>query len=87
LSDDREMVKGKAIKMLKKERTSPYEFRLFTKDGEIRWIMETVTSIQHQRRRATLANFMDITRRKEAETSLYRIPEAAMMNYTTGSRP
>lgn len=80
--DDRETVRKKAIEMLKKEQSSPpYEFRVSTKEGRIRWIMETVTSIQFQGRRATLGNFMDITMRKEAEkvkTSLYRVSEAGI---------
>ncbi|RLB90540.1 MAG: hypothetical protein DRH50_12220 [Deltaproteobacteria bacterium] len=81
LPEDREMVRENAIKMLKKERSSPYGFRASTKEGQIRWIMETVTSIQYQGRRATLGNFMDITRQKEAEkvkTSLYRVSESAV---------
>jgi hypothetical protein len=34
--EDREMVRKKSIQMLKRERMSPYEHRVITKDGEIR---------------------------------------------------
>jgi PAS domain S-box-containing protein len=63
-------VRENSVKMLKKERLSPYEFRIVTKGGETRWIVETVTPIQFQGRRAALGNFMDITRRKRVEEKL-----------------
>jgi len=81
LPEDREKVRENAIRMLKKEKSSPYEFRVYTKEGHLRWILETVTSIQFQGRRATLGNFMDITRRKKTERlniSLHRILEASV---------
>jgi PAS domain S-box-containing protein len=65
--EDREMVKENAIKMLKGEVTSAYQFRVIHKTGSIRWVMESVSSIQYGGRRATLGNYMDITERKEAE--------------------
>jgi len=58
---DKDSAKASAIAMLKGKRTQPYEYRVFNKDGGIRHIMETVTSIQHQGRRAVLGNYMDIT--------------------------
>jgi len=70
LPEDRDIVRENSVKMLKKERLSPYEFRIVPKGGEIRWIMETVTPIQFQGRRATLGNFMDITKRVRAEEKL-----------------
>ena len=60
--EDREMVRENAVKMLKRTRFSPYEFRAVTKGGETRWVMETVISIQYQGKRATLGNYMDINR-------------------------
>ncbi|HQB31463.1 MAG TPA: PAS domain S-box protein, partial [Syntrophales bacterium] len=45
--EDREDVKRNARAMLRGESTSPHEFRIVTKKGEIRWIMETVTSIYY----------------------------------------
>jgi two-component system NtrC family sensor kinase len=68
--EDKEMVRENAIKMLKGELTSPYQFRVISKDGNIRWVMETVKPIQYRGRRATLGNYMDITKHKQAEEAL-----------------
>jgi PAS domain S-box-containing protein len=68
--EDREMVRENAVKMLKRERFSPYEFRAVTKGGETRWVMETVISIQYQGKRATLGNYMDVSERKQVEEAL-----------------
>jgi PAS domain S-box-containing protein len=70
LPEDRDMVMEKAVKMLKGESSSPYQFRVVNKTGETRWVMETVTSIQYRGRRATLGNYMDITERKRMEEQL-----------------
>ena len=69
-SEDRKTVAKNAAKMLNGELTVPYEFRILTKDGQIRWIMETVTSIVYQGRNAVLGNSMDITELKEARRRL-----------------
>jgi PAS domain S-box-containing protein len=58
-SNSRQMVKG--------QRWTPYEFCIIDKEGEVRWVMETVTSVLHEGRRAVLAFFMDITGAKQAE--------------------
>jgi PAS domain S-box-containing protein len=68
--EDRRKIREKAKKMLSGEDLSPYQFRIVTKDAQIRWIMETVTSIQYGGRRAILGNSMDITDRKRAEEAL-----------------
>jgi len=68
--EDREMVRENAVKMLKRELSSPYEFRAVDKGGETRWVMETVISIQYQGKRATLGNYMDVTERKRVEEAL-----------------
>jgi PAS domain S-box-containing protein len=70
-SQDRNRVRRNAVKMLKGERSSPYEYRFVNRDGETRWAMETVASIQYRGRRAALGNFMDITERKQAEEALW----------------
>jgi len=67
LPEDREAVRKKAVKMLKGERSAPYQFRVIHKSGSARWVMETVTSIQYRGRRAILGNYMDITERRETQ--------------------
>lgn len=66
LPEDRRKAAKNAIMMLKEQRFSPYEFRIATKDGRIKWIMETVMSINFKGKRAILGNSMDVTERKEA---------------------
>ncbi len=68
--EDREMVKRNARMMLKGERSSPYEFRIVTRDGATCWIMETVASINYEGQPAILGNSMDVTDRKLAEVKL-----------------
>lgn len=66
LPEDRRKTAKNAVMMLKEQRFSPYEFRILTQDGRIKWIMETVMSITYRGRRAILGNSMDVTERKEA---------------------
>ena len=73
--EDRAMVRQNAIKLLKGERKSAYEFKAVTKDGKIKWIMEKVAPIQLHGRPAIIGNFMDITRRKKAEQELRETKE------------
>ena len=65
--DDREIVGTYARNALKNGLCQPYEYRVVTKSGQIRWIMETIISIRYQGRRAALGNFMDITEIKRLE--------------------
>jgi PAS domain S-box-containing protein len=58
--------------MLRGEHPSPYNFRIMTKEGGIRWIMETITSISYKGKRVILGNSMDVTDFKQAEEWLLR---------------
>ncbi|MBI4318564.1 MAG: GGDEF domain-containing protein [Chloroflexi bacterium] len=84
LPEDRCIVRDNAIKMLKGQQSSPYEFRVMLKGGQIRWIMETVASIQYRGKQAALGNFMDVTENKEAheiiEGMAYRDPLTGLPN-------
>ena len=81
--EDREKVQNAAAAMLRGSRLSPYEFRAITKNGKMRWILETVTSIRYQGLRAALGHFVDITDRKEKETAAAAIKER--LSVTLGS--
>lgn len=64
---DVERVKEHSRAMLKGDRSGPYEFRIVDKCGTVKWVMETVTSIHHEGRRAILGHFMDVTQMRQAE--------------------
>jgi PAS domain S-box-containing protein len=70
LPEDREKVRRSAVEMLKGESHSPYEHRVLAKDGEVRWIIETVTSIQFKGKRSVLGYFMDHTEHERAKEAL-----------------
>ena len=72
--DDWEEVKQNAIKMLKGQRSSPYVFRIIGKDSDIKWIIETISSIRFEGKRAALGYFMDTTEHERAKEAL-RISE------------
>ncbi|MDD5100717.1 MAG: PAS domain-containing sensor histidine kinase [Syntrophales bacterium] len=67
---DRAPARKNAIRMLKGQRFSPYEFRIITGDGRTKWILESVTSIHYGGRPAVLGNSMNITEQKEARNRL-----------------
>lgn len=68
--EDRKAVKLKARAMLRSDSNSPHEFRIITKSGAVRWVMETVAAISFQGRPAILGNSMDVTERRRAEEAL-----------------
>jgi two-component system sensor histidine kinase/response regulator len=68
--DDRPTVREKAIAMLKGKLHEPYEYRTVSKDGGIRYVIETVDSITYDGKRAVLGNLIDITERKQMEDEL-----------------
>jgi len=73
--EDRDMVKENALKMLRGEGSLPYVYRVVGKDGEIRWIIESVTSIHYEGKPATLGYFMDNTEREQAKEALILLEE------------
>ena len=66
--DYRAEVRQNAIRMLKGETLAPYEFPIFTRSGETRWILEKVTSMVYRGQRAVLGYFLDISERKSLES-------------------
>lgn len=70
LPEDREMVRENAVKMLKGERIEPYKYRIVVSSGQVRWMLEGVTSVQYRGRRAALGHAMDITELEQAQEKL-----------------
>ena len=73
--EDRARVRENAVSMLKGEYSYPYEYRYVSKDGNIKWVTETVASIYYRGRQATLGNFMDITMYRESKKALEQSEE------------
>ncbi len=70
LPEDRDMVRENAIAMLKGERTTPYKYRIVNRDGDTRWMLEGVASVQYQGKRAPVGHSMDITELERAQEKL-----------------
>ena len=68
--DDVAHVKRMAREMLRGERTTAHEFRIVTRAGDIRWVMEALTPVTYSGRPAIFGHFMDITDRKVMEEKL-----------------
>lgn len=68
-TEDRTYVREKALKMLKRSDANPYEFRFYDKSGNVRWVVETIASIEYRGQRSILGNFMDTSevRKKKSE--------------------
>jgi diguanylate cyclase (GGDEF)-like protein/PAS domain S-box-containing protein len=73
--DDRAMVREKAVQTLKGKRSEPYEYRFIKKNGETIWVLEMVTSITHNGKRAALGSFLNITGQKAMERSMRQSEE------------
>ncbi|MCK9229425.1 MAG: PAS domain S-box protein [Syntrophales bacterium] len=67
---DRKNLRDQAVRMLRGERASPYEFRVVTKSGDIRRVMGTVTPILFNKRPAIMGSGMDVTELREAQEKL-----------------
>jgi PAS domain S-box-containing protein len=63
------IVRQRAIEMLKGASSRPYEYQFLNKHGDRGWVMETVTPTEFAGERATLGYFMDITERRQAEVA------------------
>jgi PAS domain S-box-containing protein len=68
--EDKDRMRRCAQEMLSGQRRTPYEFRVITKSGGVRWIMETVSTIDYHGRPAILGNSMDVTEKMNMENAL-----------------
>jgi len=67
---DRENARASTINMLQGGRNTADEFRIITRTGDIRWMMQTVAGIEYEGRPAILGNCMDITELKRTQEAL-----------------
>lgn len=68
--DDKKELKKLARERLAQKSASPHEFRIITKRGEVRWMMEVTVPILFEGKPAILGNSMNITQSKTVEEKL-----------------
>jgi diguanylate cyclase (GGDEF)-like protein/PAS domain S-box-containing protein len=68
--EDQAAVRTAAVAMLNGERTTPYEYRFLTAQGEVRWALETVVAVPDPHHRLTFGSFLDITEHMTLEAQL-----------------
>ncbi|CAN2040419.1 PAS domain S-box protein [Candidatus Magnetomoraceae bacterium gMMP-15] len=73
-SEDVDLVRENAVKMLKGENKEPYKFRVQDKQGDILWIVETVAPIHYMGKQAVIGHFMDITESEGLRISFMNSP-------------
>lgn len=76
--EDYPSVRERAKEMLAGCSLAPYEYRLRTRDGSYRWVMEVVSSIYFRGRPAVLTSTIDVTELKEAERHLTEARDVLM---------
>lgn len=74
--EDKQMVIHKAQQCQQgKQGLDSYEFRIISKDGQVKWVYITSATVQYRGRPAGLVSVLDITERKKAEKSLFEEKE------------
>ncbi len=69
--EDRDMVKARGLARLKKDDVpSSYEFRIITKNNEIKWMHYTAGFLEYEGKPALIGNAFDVTKKKLAEDAL-----------------
>jgi len=59
--EDRAEVRQRAIAMLKGKNQTPYRYRVVCADGQIRWVVESLTPISYRGNPAVMGNIIDVT--------------------------
>jgi diguanylate cyclase (GGDEF)-like protein/PAS domain S-box-containing protein len=79
-ADDRERVRANGRARLRGESVPRhYEFRIFNKAGEERWVDFTAGTIRYNGKPAVLGTAFDVTDRKRAEAELFREKERVLV--------
>jgi PAS domain S-box-containing protein len=77
--EDIDVVKSSMVFTLQEASPYPCEFRILNKTGQIKWVMQTVSPIHYEGRKAIVGNLMDITERKYLERKVIEYEELSKM--------
>ncbi|MEW6527953.1 MAG: PAS domain S-box protein [Spirochaetota bacterium] len=74
--EDKEMLINKAKQRQQgSQGLDSYEFRIISKNGQVKWVYVTSATVQYRGRPAGLVSILDITDRKKAEADLFEEKE------------
>ncbi len=75
VAEDSDVFQSSTVLMQKDEFPYPSEYRILSKTGQIKWVMQTVSAIYYQGREAILGNLTDLTERKYLERKVIEYEE------------
>jgi PAS domain S-box-containing protein len=67
LPEDRKMIGEYMVRLIKGRESLVHQFRIVTKNAQIKWVMEAASPITYDGGRAYIANLVDITENRKAE--------------------
>ena len=77
--EDIDVVKSSMVFTLQEAGSYPCEYRILNKTGQIKWVMQTVSTIHYEGREAILGSLMDITERKYLERKVIEYEELSKL--------
>ena len=77
--EDTDVVKSSTLFTLQEDSPYPCEYRIINKNGQIKWVLQTISAIHFQGQAAILGNLMDITERKYLERKVIEYEELNKM--------
>ncbi len=77
--EDSDVVKSSTLYTLQEDSPYPCEYRILNRNGQIKWVLQTVSTFHFQGREAILGNLMDITERKYLERKVIEYEELNKM--------
>ena len=75
LSEDKDTIAERAVKLLKGGESSVHEFRVITKNARIKWVAEVACRMSYEGKPAIISSLIEITERKQAEQARGSIEE------------
>jgi hypothetical protein len=76
---DKDVVRSSIAYTIEGNKTYPCEYRIINKNGQVKWVMQTVAPIHYEGKGAILGSLMDITERKFLEREVTEYEELDKM--------
>jgi PAS domain S-box-containing protein len=78
-AEDSDVVRSSTVLTLRENRPFPCEYRIISRNKEVKWVMQTVSATEYDGKEVILGNLMDITERKYLERKMNEYEELSKM--------